>query len=244
MSNNSVATVTGFQPPADMDRLAAAYARGRTVVAPVRTGGNYLKMVKEGGSWVYGVESIEVADDSLWAINPMTIKQGIVAWKPGTKTVSRQKLAEHMFLYADTGGVIDETPFELPDGAPGWEDQWEVELVCVAGGDVGETITYTVGNHGSRKNMRDAIINGSMGDRVASRNPVCVPIVRLHSSWYPNKKHGGRTYEPEFEIVEWRALDDASPVAAKPAEIEADDASPADDTLQPTGRRSRRRSAA
>lgn len=89
-----------------------------------------LKMQKGDGSWVYGPEDIEVERKSLWAINPLSIEHGYVAWN------NAKPEGERMVSFIQPMPNMATLP--PVQAKAGWQEQRSVVLVCVSGEDEGQ----------------------------------------------------------------------------------------------------------
>lgn len=191
--------------------------------AIVSTGGDpYLRLMKDG-IWVYGQENVEVEDKSEWAVNPLSIQHGWVAWSDYEKKTN--EVIGQVMVPANTPlpsrvalqDVVDD------EGNKGnWQQQISMQFQCMSGEDVGTQVLYkatSVGGMNASKGLLEAILNQLDKD---IDNPV--PLVLLKSDSYTHKKYG-KTYVPEFDVVEWVPLDDAikAPVADTPdSDVKAD----------------------
>lgn len=185
-----------------------------------QVGGEYqfLKMDKGTGEWSYGAQETLIEPGSLWAVNPLSIAHGWVCWD------------------SDAGGApIEEimVPFTRPQpdrsslppvgngvkGKPlGYQKQMGFQCVCVldpgADGedtDVGVKAEYKQSSVGAMKAF--ASIVDKVLARVQKGENSIVPIIKLKSDRYKHDKYGW-IQNPIFEIVEWRAMDDATPPEA------------------------------
>lgn len=212
-----------------------ARSLNNVATAAPRVGGDkqYLKMDKGNGDWVYGQEETVVEDGSLWAINPASLTYGYIAWPPEEAQV-RDPEGEIMVSISRPLPDVASLRTTHPDGkttGAGWQFQQSVDLVCVTGEDVGVECQYKQSSVGARKLF--ASLTDAIAGQLAKGSDAIVPIIRLKSDSYKHKKWG-RIYNPLFEIVEWRTMDDSSKpggatqTAAKPAEAPADEAEEAE----------------
>jgi hypothetical protein len=168
----------------------------------VKGGDPYLRMLKDG-SWVYGQEDAEVGAKSLWAVNPMSLQHGFIAWADGDGDNSGGPLGEVM--------VPATSPLparsELRDVGADWDQQFSFQLKCVEGEDAGTQVLYKTASTGGT-NAVDKLIAKIMTQLDADpEHPV--PVIELSNDSYPHKKWG-KTYVPVFVVRDWAnmAMDD------------------------------------
>jgi hypothetical protein len=106
---------------------------------------------------------------------------------------------------------IKETLPQPPDGR-GWEQQRSVDMVGLTDEAAGVAMQYKQSSKGAMKFFL-ALTNEVLSRAADPNEKAIVPIIKLGSKPYDHKKFG-LTYNPTFEIVEWRALDDATPPKA------------------------------
>lgn len=196
-----------------------------TIVTP---GGDYLLRLLKDGLWVYGAENVEVEDDSEWAVNPLSLQHGWIAWTDYKKK-KNEVLAEVMVPltsplpdYASLRKVQDDDGNELE-----YVQQISFQLQCMTGADKGEQVLYkatSVGGMNASKGLLNSIIQQLDTDE---NNPV--PILVLGSDSYIHKTYG-KTYVPEFEIVDWVPLDgdikEPMPTEAPDDDVKASEPAP------------------
>jgi len=201
------------------ERLAGlATAVNKTQQTAPRVGTDpFLKMGKDG-IWTYGQKDIEVQDGSMWAISPFSYRTGYTCWsdyddESGKKNENFGKVTVE--LGAEPVNINNLAQHVDPDSGQTWK--WapvvECELVCISGEDEGTRVLYQTSSTGGLRLMSDYL--DKLGTNIQKNTPVA--IVKLDHDHYMHKQWG-KTYTPEMEYVEWRALDDA---AAPAAQIEA-----------------------
>lgn len=189
-----------------------------SAVAP-RVGGEFqfLKMEKGTGEWLYGQEETVVEKDALWAVNPTSLEYGYIAWPPETAS-DREPEGEIMVSINRELPSVNTLRTKHPDGQTtgnGWQYQQSMVLVCINGEDEGVACQYKQSSVGSLKAFKS--VTDAIGAQVAKGADEIVPIIRLKSDSYKHKKWG-KIVNPIFEIVEWRTMDDTSPVEETPKE--------------------------
>ena len=225
---NEVATrpTTGFGL---INREDLAKSLNNAAVSMPSVGGDqqYLKMLTKGrdaGTWVYGQEETEVEEGSLWAINPLSIKHGYVAWDTHAGGAPVQEIMVSINRQLPSK---DSLPV-LPPGTPSkkapnvpvdleYADQRSFDAVCISGADEGVTVEYKQSSAGSMK-LFSKVVNALL-DQVSKGDDI-VAVGKWGFSSYDHKTYG-EIYNPEFEIVEWRTVEDTSaPADKEPAKEE------------------------
>lgn len=192
MSN--VVAFKGNLPSINITHFQKALAATKNAVGVEAGNKQFLKLVKNGGYWVYGQKDTEVEEGSLWAINPMSLQAGFVAWKGG------QPVGKRM-------GSIFNPPIrrdELEDVGARWDEAVSFDLVCISGEDVGTECQYNANSYGGRKAFTD-LMDALMKQTGIDATKI-VPVVEMTSDSYTHKEYG-ETFNPIFEIKEWRAMD-------------------------------------
>lgn len=181
----------------------------------------YLKMLTKGrdaGTWVFGQQETELEPDSLWAINPQSIRHGYVAWD----THAGGAPIHELMVPINRALPSKDTLPELPPGTPSkkapnvpvtleYADQRAFDAVCVSGDDTGTIVEYKQSSVGAMK-LFGKVINALL-DQIQKGDEI-VPVGKFGFTTYDHKTYGEIT-NPEFEIVEWRSVDDTSPVEAE-----------------------------
>jgi len=202
-----------------MSNLPATFSTGnlaklrtaqRVIAKGSAAGSPYLRLIKSG-EWVFGADSEEVQDGSLWAVSPTSLEYGFCAWDDG------ECLGEVMASY--TEAPINERDLENV-GAP-WREQSGVKMVCVKGAHKGTTVHYKASSQGGREAL--ALLFDDIVSRAESGEEKVVPVVELEMSDYRHKKYG-KIYKPVLAIRGWESMT-ATEVTA-PDETEEDDDEP------------------
>lgn len=226
---NEVATrpTTGFGL---INREDLAKSLNNAAVSMPSVGGDhaYLKMLSKGrdsGTWVYGQEDTEVEPDSLWALNPTSIKHGYVAWDSNAGGPPVQEVMVPALMRLPSKDSLPVLPMGAPDKKSGkseqltYDNQMSIEAVCVSGEDEGVTIEYKQSSVGALKLFGKLV---KLITAQVEKGDDIVPIGKWGYSTYPHtNKAYGEIYNPEFEIVEWRTVEDTSaPADKEPAKEE------------------------
>lgn len=187
----------------------------------VTVGGDYLLRLVVG-SWVYGAENIEVEKGSEWALNPLSLMHGWVAWTDYKKK-KNEVIAEVMVPASSPLPSITDLR-EVKDDEGNiltYSQQIQFQLQCMTGEDTGEQVRYkatSVGGMNASKEILGEIIKQLDAD---PDNPV--PVIVLETDSYQHKVWG-KTFVPVFDIVDWVPLDNEikAPLQEEAAEPEAD----------------------
>lgn len=179
-----------------------------STVAP-RVGGEfqYLKMDKGNGDWVYGQEETLVEEGALWAVNPNSLEYGYISWDGNQQVEGEVMVPISRPLPAVNTLRVKDSPDGQPTGQNGWQYQQSVVLVCINGEDEGTVCQYKQSSVGSQKLFKSLV--DSIMAQVSKGSDAIVPIIKMKSDSYKHKKYG-RIYNPLFEVVEWRTMDDTS----------------------------------
>lgn len=229
MTTNELTTkpTTGFGL---INREDLAKSLNNAAVSMPSVGGDkqYLKMLSKGrdsGTWVYGQQDTEVEPDSLWALNPTSIKHGYVAWDSNAGGPPVQEVMVPAAMKLPSKDSLPELPMGAPDKKTGrseqltYDNQMSIDAVCVSGEDEGVVVEYKQSSAGAMKLFGKLV--AQITAQVEKGDDI-VPIGKWHFSTYPHtNKAYGEIYNPEFEIVEWRTVEDTSaPAAAEPVKEE------------------------
>jgi len=153
-----------------------------------------IKMDKTG-HWVFGVESTEIEDDSLWALNPFSFVHGFIAWGDG------EVLGEVMTPLHEPLPVPHECP---PKAKRGWEKQLGLEITCISGADKGTVCKFATTSVGGLRAVSALGILLSEQIEKDQENPVAV--LTLGSEYYIHKSYG-KVYTPVFDVARWDSMD-------------------------------------
>lgn len=208
------------------DSLAASLNNVATSLPSVGGDVQYLKMEKGSGEWLYGQEETLVDPDSLWAVNPHSIQHGWVAWDSDAGGAPVQEIMVPSSRPLPPEGSLPQLPQGVKGNQLSYKQQRSVQLVCIkdpnASGkdsDEGVLCEYKQSSVGAMRLFKDLI--DKLLDKVRAGDDAIVPIVKLSHSSYKHDRYG-KIINPVLEIVEWRAMNDASPVDKDEAD-EADD---------------------
>jgi hypothetical protein len=212
-----------------INREDLAKSLNNAAVSMPSVGGDkqYIKMLTKGrdaGTWVFGQQETEVEEGSLWAINPMSIKHGYVAWDTEGGGAPKEEIMVSINRPLPAKDQLPVLGQSTPDKKGNthqleYQDQRSIDVVCIAGEDEGTIVEYKQSSTGAMK-LFAKIINALL-DQVQKGDDI-VAVGRWGFSTYEHTKYG-EIYNPEFEIVEWRTVEDTSPAAPadEPAKEEA-----------------------
>jgi len=176
----------------------------------------FLRMDRHSGAFIYGQESIEVEDGSLWAVNPESVQVGLICWGD-----SRNVLGEVM---VPAGQPAPQAADQVDHGFP-WDGQLQIDFTCVSGADFDEdtgqgvTVRFKTTSLGGKRAVTQ--LAGLIGQRAAVGSPAVVPVVELLSESYDHKSYG-KINNPIFDIDKWVTMDGEpeSGVLPEPAAVE------------------------
>lgn len=168
----------------------------------VQVGNNvqFLKMLKQTGEWVYGAQEMDVEPGSRWAVNPLSLQTGFIAWGGGGKPLG--KLMRSIFQPA----VRRE---ELQNVGKDWDENIAFQMQCITGEDTGTTVEYTHNSFGGRAAFAELVKQLTVQvDKVkGSSNPMLiVPVIVMASDSYKHQEFG-RIFNPVFNVVDWMSMD-------------------------------------
>ena len=199
--SNEVQT-TGSNLPANPEALLSGLANMNRV-ADQDASGQFMNFKK--GNYVYGAESIDVEEASLWAVNPNSFIHGYQAW--GNKKLLEEQIAgmneppiqksnlqTHMYVHPETGTEV----------AAKWAPYRGFVLVCVSGEDEGVQCLFATSSVGG-KGAVDKLVSAIVG-HVREDPGTPVAIIELGTDSYTHKEHG-EIFFPIFEVVEWADMD-------------------------------------
>jgi len=219
------------QLPAAIADMATGLAES---ASSATDGTNFMKFTKFG-EYLYGADSIEVEEDSEWAINPMGFGHGWIAWGDEAHGNEGSMLGEVM-------GPAGQPIPRQPDPVEGsWAEQRALQLACVSGEDEGTQCLFKTSSIGGKKAYASLVL--AVVKKIKAGDPEIVPIVTLSADSYTHAKYG-KIFTPEFEVVRWQAMDDKAEAPEKTQDDEVPEQPPEKEKEEAPKRRSRRQRAA
>jgi hypothetical protein len=194
--------------------------------APITGGGAPILRLQTDGEWVFGPDNIVPEAESIWAINPLTVRHGIVCWKvrPQGSRDKAERYGMHMVPMTATKPdktnkqAFDKDGNEVDHEQHPWVDVIGVDMVCVSEGeDKGEQVIYEPSSNGGIDVLKK-YINKHLIPQIDKGKGEVVALVKLRSDSYNNKTTGGKTYFPIFEYVDWVTMDTDMVPASEPVE--------------------------
>lgn len=184
----------------------------------VATGGvDFLKMDKKG-RWTYGQDEEAVSPDSIWAINPGTLEHGWIAW---AVKLGQEPLGE--LMVSASRPLPDVATLPPVKEGKGYQQQYGVELLCVAGPNEGAHVLYKQTSVGGTKLFNKYI--DELYARVEGDVDELIAMVSITSESYDHKEFK-ETFNPIFEYLAWNTPDDLS-IPGQEADAPADTAAAA-----------------
>lgn len=224
-------TIPGANGLISREDLAKSLNNAAMSMPSVGNGGKaFLKMDKNNGDWIFGQEETVVEEDSLWAVDPTSLKHGLVAWDSNAGGAPIQEFMVPINRNVPDISSLPELPMSKPDKKGNsyqltYQPQRSVDLVCIRGEDEGTAVEYKQSSTGAMKLFgkltNDLLAQVSKGDEI-------VAVVKLTFESYKNKTYGGTTFNPIFETKEWRTMADVSPAGGDAAEGKDDAADEGD----------------
>lgn len=189
----------------------------------------FLKMGKDG-FWVFGAANTDVEEGSTWAVNPLSIKHGFVAWTDRQKGEGKNELKGEAFVSMMDTMIDPNTLTKYEDlGRPvPWKAAQQCLMVCVGEDDEdrGTQVLFNTSSLGGA-NFFSALLD-AIEKRLDAGEEDLVPIIELTSDHYTHKTYG-KTYIPTFDIKGWSGLEDAELPTSEPNTVaDEDEAEPED----------------
>lgn len=210
----------------------------------VSGGTPFLRLGKNDGVWVYGQEETEIEEGSLWAINPLSMMTGVIAWPPNNSKL-KEPIKKMRAIFDTASPVIDKTRLGEAANGGAWDDCVAFQLQCIGGEgpkkekieDVGVVIEYQQNSFGGKQAFDE--IAKAMMVQIESDPTLIVPVCTLGADSYEHPKWG-IVYKPMFEIVKWVGMDGSAESKAAPAEPQQEEQQEQPQEAQATtGRRGR-----
>jgi hypothetical protein len=178
--------------------------------------------ISKGGWWHYGQEGIRPDPLATLAVNIRSARHGYICWKDG-KPYDRMVAANQPLPPVH----------ELPDYGAKWELGLSIEMAFISGKDKGVKVLYKNNSIGGRKAIAK-LVEQIQRQRLTDPSKL-IPIIKLETYAYDNKKFGGETTNPVFTLVGF--TDGRSAIEAPKASAP----SPAAEAPQPAETAGRRR---
>lgn len=170
-----------------------------------------LRLLKEG-SWVFGQKDDAVQDGSSWAVNPLSIQHGYVAWTKHEGNTKNSIVGEVM------APIFEAKPAKpaLAEGQWPYEEQRSMGLRCLDGDDEGTEVVYKTNSRGGMRAM-DELLAALQGHLQEDPRFPC-PVIQLDADHYQHPKHG-RIWIPILTVADWATMtgDLASEARENPA---------------------------
>jgi len=194
-----------------LSKLRAGIAQSRAATSLQGFGGKPLLRMLKSGVWVHGQEDVEVQDGSQWAINPLSIMHGWVAWTNHPGNAKNTMVGEVM------APVFEPKPVK-PLPADGWpfSEQRTFELKCMNGEDKGLEVLHKTSSIGGMRAVDDFL---KALQAQLDTDPSCpCAVVTMQTGSYKHAKYG-QIFTPEFRIVGF--ADMAGQMAGQAPAVEA-----------------------
>jgi len=201
----------------DLNRFRTGLDTAERTVS-VASGLQYLQMQKRDGAWIFGKDRMEVQDGSEWAVNPMSLETGFVAWGSG----GGKPLGQVMRTIF--GPAVLQS--ELPHVGAEWVENVGLRLRCLNGDDAGVEVEYTQNSYGGKAAFAELVkLFKAQLDLDPSR---LIPVIGLEFENYRHPSYG-EIFNPIFAVKRWVAESEL-PMLTTP---QANEAAPAAPVAQP-----------
>lgn len=188
--------------PTDFAKALSGHVR---TAAPASIDGSFLKLHTDG-FWCYGAAEDRIAEDSIFAVNPMSLQVGYCAWRDS------QKIEEHMAPIGADVVQVEDLPQDLGEHTTGqragqkvsYDPQMAVAVQGVEGEDAGLKLVYNTTSHGGRSAV--TMLMEEVCERAEQDPEFFIPLVRLDIDSYYNKSYKKTVYTPVIEVVGWGSV--------------------------------------
>jgi hypothetical protein len=187
--------------PADFAaQLSAGIAESRA--STVLSGGMPLLRMAKSGEWLFGQNNVDVAPDSRWVVNIVSMSHGYVCWVdngPGNKNTKEGEVMARM--------TQPKPAKPAPIRNTEFKEQRSFQAKCLDGEDRGTEVQYNTNSDGGLKAFDKLALTVQRTldayRQLPPGSPAYVfPVLRLGSEFYDDIRYG-RIYKPIFEVVGW-----------------------------------------
>lgn len=190
----------------------------------VKGGDPFLRLIDDG-SWVYGADNVEVEPGSLWAVNPLSLRHGWVAWESGKNADTSKGPKDEIMVLSTTPLPPKATLPDVATGLPAgvtcdWEQQYSFSMVCLSGEDKGEQVLYKTASVGGVRAIGDLV--DKLGAQLDRDGDNIVPVIELLTGSYENKRYRKTVYYPVLEVRQWAPFTDKLPDLPLDGGVEAE----------------------
>lgn len=200
---NQVATRNAAAAAIEKMRQAGGLSKVKQQTHVKGGDGTLLRLLKDG-RWVYGAENTEVQEGSLWAVNPVSVKHGWVAWTDYPGNRKNEAVGEVMVPSFEDKPLLTELPkVATEENGAEWVDQISFELRCMNGEDEGQVVTYKTNSHGGL--TASITLCEAINKAINTGDEFC-PVLELLVDSYNHPKWG-QTFKPILDVRKWIGLD-------------------------------------
>jgi hypothetical protein len=163
---------------------------------------------------VFGQKDDAVQDGSSWAVNPLSIQHGYVAWTRHGGDAKNSIAGEVM------APIFEAKPAKPgpADGEWPYEEQRSMGLKCLDGDDEGTEVVYKTNSRGGMRAM-DELLAALQGHLQQDPRFPC-PVLQLDADHYQHPKHG-RIWIPILTVADWATM--TGDLASEAAEDEPEE---------------------
>lgn len=182
------------------EKLADALA-GFAATKNTLTGKALLRLNKDRGQWVFGIDNDVMETGTHLVVNPSSLASGYVAWWQGKiegevmQPLSMGPVDQSKLGPVNSGGI---PPGKSKPSGKGWEPQSSVDLITQD--DVPVTLIYKSSSLGGMKCL--LTLAGDIVVGLAEDERRVYPVVELTIDSYEHKEFG-TVYTPQLPIVGW-----------------------------------------
>lgn len=152
-----------------------------------------LKIDQDDGSWVFGVDEMEVDANDKIAIDPSSFEQGWISWK-------KAEVAGEVMV-----SISEPMPLESSLTVTGadWRKQFRFDAVLL---ETGEQLIFKSSSLGGGKAVSSVF--KALRGALAKHPTYHVPVITLSSNSYINKNYANKKiFNPVFIMVDWATAD-------------------------------------
>ena len=193
--SNAPTTSAGL--PAELTSMATGLAASVNTAGEGASGYDLYAKMGRDGVFVYGADNTEFEPGARWALNPLGIYHGLVAWGDKSHGTEGQNLGE--VLVPASQPMPQEADQQEVKGA--WSKLIALQLRCVSGEDEGTQVLFKSNSYGGRKAY--AALVAAVVARITAGEEAIVPILDVNVTVTPkdNEIKGAQGREGEFFLL-------------------------------------------
>jgi hypothetical protein len=185
--------------PAELTSMATGLAASVSTAGENSGGVDLFAKMGRDGVFVYGADNTEFEPGSLWALNPLGIYHGLIAWGDKAHGTDGQNLGE--VLVPASQPLPQESDMQEVKGT--WSKIIALQLRCISGEDEGTQILFKSNSYGGRKAY--SVLVAEVVGRITAGEEAVVPVIEFTSESYKHASYG-KIYNPVFNIRSWTTM--------------------------------------